>query len=160
MVLTPGSRSHHGCYSPPRCQLSPLSLVSVAAVEEMSPLHTPVAFALPAGGEGWAADPSSGHSGEVSPEEPEEPRPVVSPCAAPHEPASLTHSGRGLGAAFPAQALWEGASREESCLSRGRVQTGLKVVGHGVACVQIKGSPGEPGHREWMTPREWTLQKR
>lgn len=36
-----------------------------------------MAFALSAGGEGWAADPSSGHFGEVSPEEPKEPWPVV-----------------------------------------------------------------------------------
>lgn len=43
----------------------------------MSPFHTPVAFAFPAGGEDRAADPSSGHFGEVSPEEPEEPWTVV-----------------------------------------------------------------------------------
>lgn len=59
----------------PRLQLclSVSSLSLSAAVEEMSPLHTPVASAIPAGGEDWAADPSPGHFGEVSPEEPKEP---------------------------------------------------------------------------------------
>lgn len=42
----------------------------------MSPLHTPVAFALRARGEDWAAGPSSAHFGEVSPEQPKEPRPA------------------------------------------------------------------------------------
>lgn len=42
----------------------------------MSPLHTPVAFALRARGEDWAAGPSSARFGEVSPEEPKEPRPA------------------------------------------------------------------------------------
>lgn len=42
----------------------------------MSPLHTPVAFAPRARGEDWAAGPSSAHFGEVSPEEPKEPRPA------------------------------------------------------------------------------------
>lgn len=57
---------------------TPPYLSFLATAEEMSPLHTPVAFAFPAGGEDRAADPSSGHFGEVSPEEPKEPWTVVS----------------------------------------------------------------------------------
>lgn len=83
-----GHRQPGLCWLRSRLQLSQfqapakplcLFLVFAATVEEMSPLHTPVASAFPAGGEDWAADPSPGHFGEVSPEEPKEPRPVVSP---------------------------------------------------------------------------------
>lgn len=42
----------------------------LATAEEVSPLHTPVALAVPAGGEDWATDPSTRHLGEISSEEP------------------------------------------------------------------------------------------
>ena len=133
--------------------------MSVAAVEEMSPLHPPVAFAFPAGGEGWAADPSSGHSGEVSPEEPKEPWPVVSSRA----PRSRPRSHQVHGAALSAQAPWEGAVCEESCSSCESVHRSLKMVGHSVACGGIEGAR-EPRANEgalgWMVPRERTLRKR
>lgn len=72
----------HSSHSPSPTPAEAVLLSLLATAEEVSPLHPLVALAFPAGGEDWAADPGSGHLGEVSPEEPEEPRPVVSPCLA------------------------------------------------------------------------------
>lgn len=46
--------------------------------EKVPPLHTPVASAVQAGGEGWAVDQSKSYPGKVSPKESKESRSLVS----------------------------------------------------------------------------------
>lgn len=63
---------------PPPKKKETLESVCFPTAEEMPRFHTPLALAVQAGREGWAAHPSQSHLGEIPLEEPKEPRPVVS----------------------------------------------------------------------------------
>lgn len=123
----------------------------LAAVEEMSPLYSSVAFAFSAGGESWAADPSSGHFGEVSPEEPKEPWPVVSPGpSSPLQwavlPQLLMRSH--LRSSVCTQSPWEGwqvlAMRKRGT-RLGRAQPGHRNEAVDSWVCSGRRCPGEPG---------------